>query len=226
MKATRSGWRAHHLDSAAVHSRDRRDVVRVLAGEDHAAVDDPGDDRRELARGHRDHRLVQQPQAFAESPEPDQDVALLVGGEGEQVRVAEALSDRGGLARGGGSRLPVAARLLLEHGRQQEVAALDPVLPLAVEQPLGAAQPATRPADLSMAGERDTDPEGAAEGGQLIARGEVGAMRALEQVAVLGLSADHVGAAGKQLEVVGRQRRFPVGLVRGPRRHPTTPLCE
>jgi hypothetical protein len=103
-----------------------------------------------------------------------------MGGEGEQVRVAEALSDRGGLTRGDGSRLPVAAGLLLEHGRQQEVAALDPVLPLAVEQPLGAAQPATRPADLSMAGERDADPESAAEGGQLIARVEVGAVRALE----------------------------------------------
>ena len=135
-----------------------------------------------------------------------------MGGEGEQIRVAEALADRGGLAGGGGSRLPIAARLLLEHGRQQEVAALDPVLPLALEQPLGAAQPATRPADLSMAGERDTDPERAAEGGQLIPRGEVGAMRAPEQVAVLGLSADHVGAAGQRLEVVGSERRLPVGL--------------
>ena len=35
-------------------------LVRVLAGEDHAAVDDPGDDRRELAGGHRHHRLVEQ----------------------------------------------------------------------------------------------------------------------------------------------------------------------
>ena len=37
-------------------------LVGVLAGEDHAAVDDPGDDRGELAGRDRHHRLVQQPQ--------------------------------------------------------------------------------------------------------------------------------------------------------------------
>ena len=104
-------------------------LVGVLAGEDHAAVDDPGDDRGELAGGDRHHRLVQQPQALLDAPEPDQDVALLVGGEREQVRVAVTLADRRGLAGGRGGRLEVAARLLLEDDRQQQVATFDTVVP-------------------------------------------------------------------------------------------------
>ena len=76
-------------------------------------------------------------------------------------------------------------------------------MPLAIEQPVSAAQPATRSADLSMTGEGDADPESAAQGGQLIAHVEVAAMRALEQIAVLSLSAEHVGAAGQQLGGVG-----------------------
>ena len=75
------------------------DLVGVLASQDHAAVDDPRDDRGELAGGDRHHRLVQQRQALLGAPEPDQDVALLVCGEGEQVRVAEALADRHRLCR-------------------------------------------------------------------------------------------------------------------------------
>ena len=35
-------------------------LVDLLTGEDHAAVDEPGDDRRELVRRERDHRLVEQ----------------------------------------------------------------------------------------------------------------------------------------------------------------------
>ena len=117
-------------------------LVGVLASQDHAAIDDPGGDRGELAGGDRHHRLVEQRQTLLEAPEPDQDVALLVGGEGEQVRVAEALADRRRLCRGCGGRLEVAARLLLEDDREQQVAALNAVAPLVVEQPLGAAEPA------------------------------------------------------------------------------------
>ena len=47
--------------------------------------------------GDRHHGLVQQPETLLDPPLPDQDVALLVHGEGEQVRIAEALADLGGL---------------------------------------------------------------------------------------------------------------------------------
>jgi hypothetical protein len=189
--------------------------VGIVAREDHAAVDDPGNDRGQLARGHGDHRFVQEPESLVVAPELDQDVALLVGGECEQVGVAEALPDRGGVGGGGGSRLPVAAGLLLERGRQQEVAALDAVAPVALEQPPGAPHPAARAADLPVACEGHADPERAAQGGELLARLQVSAMRALEQLAVLGFAAEHVRGGGEQLEVLRAQR---IPLVRGQER--------
>jgi len=123
-------------------------LVGVLAGQDHAAVDDPGGDRGELASGDRDHRLVQQRQALLEAPKSDQDVALLLCGEGEQIRVLEALADRRRLGCGYGGGFQVAASFLLEDERQQQIAALDSVTALAVEQPLGAAKPTAGPAQL------------------------------------------------------------------------------
>ena len=102
------------------------DLVGVLTGQDHAAVDDPRDDRGELACGDSHHRLVESPRPSL-GARPDQDVALLVGGEREQVRVAEALADRRRLAGGGSGRLEVAVGLLLEDDWQQQIAALDAV---------------------------------------------------------------------------------------------------
>jgi hypothetical protein len=46
-------------------------------------------------------------------------VALLVGGEREEIGVAETPTDRRGLVGGRGGGLEVPARLLLENGRQQ-----------------------------------------------------------------------------------------------------------
>jgi hypothetical protein len=185
-------------------------LVGIVARQDHAAVDDPGDDRGQLARGHGNHRFVEQPQPLVEAPELDQDLALLMGGKSEQVGIAEALPDRGSVAGGGGSRLPVAACLLLECGRKQKVAALDSVAAVALEQPPGAPQPAARAADLPVAREGHTDPECAAEGGELLARVQVSAMRALERVAVLGFAAEHVRGGGEQLEVLGSERIRPI----------------
>ncbi len=99
----------------------------VPAGEDDAAVDDSRDDRGQLAGRDRHHRLVEQPQAVLAAPESDQDMSLLVRREGEQVRVAVVSADRRSLRSGRRGGFEVAARLLLEHQRQQEVAALDPV---------------------------------------------------------------------------------------------------
>ena len=50
VKATMSGCCSHQRVSAAVHSWARRRFVGLLAAEDHAAVDDAADDRRQLAR--------------------------------------------------------------------------------------------------------------------------------------------------------------------------------
>src|ERR687898_709138 len=91
------------------------------------------------------------------------------------------------------------------------MAALDAVAPLALEQPPGAPKPAAGTANLPVAGEGHPDPERAAEGRELLARVQGGAMRALEQLAVLGLAADHVCAGGEERKVVRSKRGFPVG---------------
>ena len=93
-------------------------------------------------------------------------MALLVRGEREQVWVAEAPADRRGLTGGRGGGVEVPARLLLEDDRKQEVATLDAIRPLLIEQPLRATQPAACPPELAPTGKVDGDPERASEGGQ------------------------------------------------------------
>jgi hypothetical protein len=108
-------------------------LMRLLAGEDRAAVHDPGADRRDLAREHGDHRQVEERQALAEASEADQGTALRVGGDREQVGIAEALADRGRLGRCRRSALQIARHLLLDDSRDQEIAALDAIGSLAFE---------------------------------------------------------------------------------------------
>ena len=182
------------------------DFIRVLAREDHAAVRDPGHDRRELTGRSRQHRLVQQPQPLVDAPESDQDVAELVGREREEVRVAELLAGRHGLAGGRGGRLEVVTRLLLEDERKQQVAAFDAICSLLVEDTAGSAEPAARATYFTAAREIDADPERAAHGILRLPAVEVVAMGPLEQIEVLGLTAEHVRRRRQQLELVGWER--------------------
>ena len=92
-------------------------LVDLLTGEDHAAVDEPGDDRRELVRRERDHRLVEQRHTLGHATARGQDVPLRVRREGEQVGLPEALAGRRGLTGCCGCGLPVADRQMLEDGR-------------------------------------------------------------------------------------------------------------
>ena len=59
-----------------------------LAGEDDAAVDETFDERRHLSRGHRDHRLVEQHEAFLHAARLHQHLALAMKCQSEQIRVA------------------------------------------------------------------------------------------------------------------------------------------
>ena len=76
-------------------------LVDLFAREDHSAVDDPGDHRRERLGRDRHHRLVEQAEPLPDAAGPDEDVALNVNRERKQVRVAEALADLGGRSSGG-----------------------------------------------------------------------------------------------------------------------------
>ena len=95
MKLTRSGC-------CVAPARQRRgpllraaELVDLLTALDHAAIDEPGDERGQLARGDRDHRLVEQREARLALPELRQGAAMLMARERDQVGVAEALADAG-----------------------------------------------------------------------------------------------------------------------------------
>ena len=117
---------------------------------DHTAVDNPGHARRQLVRGRRDHHLVQDCEPLADTGVPEQNAALRVKREREEIGIAETLRQLGGSGRGQRRRFGIAARLVLEHERQQQVAALDALLLLVLEQPLPAREPARPARDLAV----------------------------------------------------------------------------
>ena len=201
-----SGCSAHQSASALVHSRARLHLVHLLAREDDAAVDDPGDDRRELLGGDRDHRLVEQGQALPCAPVLDQHVALSVDREREEVPVAEPLADAKRLACCGRCRGEVAGRLMLEHHWQQQVAALGALI-LVLEEPLRAAQPARSRADLATGGKVQPEPQRAPNSTQRLPALEVSLMRTLQPRGRLVVPTEHEGAGREKLGVGCFQRR-------------------
>ena len=123
-------------------------LVHLLAGKNDAAVHDPGNDRRDVLGGDRDHALVEQAEPFVHLSGPNQHVALAVDGKGEQVPVAKALADPNGISSGGGSRGEVPRSLVLEHHGQQQVAVLG-AFGFVFEKPLRTAEPPPCRAELA-----------------------------------------------------------------------------
>ena len=94
-------------------------LVHLLAILDRGAIKQTGDYGRKLSGTDRHHDLVEQPEPGLDLPLRRQDSALVVAGEGDQVRVAEALADLDSFDGRGVRRLVVAGLLLLHHGRHQ-----------------------------------------------------------------------------------------------------------
>ncbi len=185
--------------------------VDVVAALDHAAVDDPGDHRRQLVRRHGDHRLVEQRQALVDPSPLDQRGALGVEREREQVGVAETLADRRGLGAAVVRGL-VFARDLVAHGDgDQQVAALRAVGLGSLEQPPRAAEPTRGPRRLASQRQVEREPEGAADRAQRLTVLEQHLVLALEQARPLVLVAQHVSRHGEQVEVVRSEWSRPVG---------------
>ena len=77
--------------------------------------------------------------------------------ECEEVAITEALTDANSFACGRGRLGEVPGRLVLEHQRQEQVAALG-AFTLVLEEPLCTAEPPSRRADLATGGEVQADP--------------------------------------------------------------------
>ena len=186
--------------------------IHLLTAHDHAAINNTGDDGRQLPRGHRDHGLVQQPEALLDPLLLDQGAALLMYGEGEQVCIAETLADLGGVGCGGVRGFPVTGGLMPQHDRYQQIAPLDAVSPVALYQPLGAAEPSGRAAHFSSECEIYDQPERAAHSAHRFAGVEVRVMGALQATQAVVVAAEHECRRCEQLQVFRSQRSRLIGL--------------
>jgi hypothetical protein len=185
-------------------------LVDGRAERDGVAVDDAGDDRRELPCGRREQDLVRQPQALLDPPPVDQGSALLVARQPHQVGIAEALPDVGGGHGSGTSGFPVPARHLLQPQRDEQVAALDAVAPVSLQEPLRTAEPPGRAHGLSAEQHVVADPEGAARRRPRVARIGMEAVRAFQPIHVVVVAAKHVGSPRERLEVRRLERALAV----------------
>ncbi len=199
-------------------------VVRLLTAEDHPAVDHAADDRRQLARGDRQHRLVHQSETLRDPSEPDVQDALRLHGEGEQIRIAEAPADLRSVGCDGGCGLVVTAGLVLKHERKQQIAPFHAVAPLTLDQPLRAAEPSGRAALLTSCGESHAHPERAPSRAERLAGVEVEVIRTLKAFQVVAAT-EHVGRRPQQLHVVRPERRRPVGERQGLPGFSPRPAC-
>ena len=94
MYATMSDWRSHHCRMGLRPLPGTAQLEHALTERDRVAEDGAGDDRRQLLRGDRHHRLVHQPEALGDAAVPDEGVALLHHGERDQISIAEPRADR------------------------------------------------------------------------------------------------------------------------------------
>jgi len=120
--------------------------------------------------------------------------------EREQIPVAEALADANGLCRGLACGGKVARGLVLEHEREEQVAALG-ALALVLEDPLRAAEPAGSRTDAAAACEIQADPDCAARGTPRLSGLQEPLVRTFEPGDRVVVATEHEGADREEIEV-------------------------
>ena len=121
--------------------------VDLSTGVDHAAVHQPGHDRRQLTRDDREHRLVEALETGHDVALLDQRPALRVAGRGREVDVSKRLSGREGLACSRPRRLGLILAQLLFGDGDGQIASLDTVV--VRDESLPPCRPGVRLAALS-----------------------------------------------------------------------------
>ncbi len=185
-------------------------VEDLLAGLDDGAVDDPDDDRGQLARVDGGHRLVQQAGPVLDRARPDQGLASAEPGESDQVGVTEALTDRAGLSEGGVCGLGVALAEGPERGGQQEKAPFHAVATLVLEQSASPGDPTAAAGPLARHEELEAQPERAAGGALRLTPVVVLVVRAPPDLRAFAIASEQVRDGGQSFEILGRQRGLSV----------------
>ena len=185
--------------------------IDLVAAFDNAAVDEAGDDRRELTGARGDHRLVEHAQALLDPAELRDRSPFDVQRDRGEVGVGEALRDLDRRAGRRARRLVVAGLLLVEHGRDEQIALLRARGAVRIDETLGATEPAHRGPELAAEQQDHRRPEGAAGCAQPVAFLEIEVVRALEGGQEVPLAAEHEGGRGRELGVGGAERSPSVG---------------
>ena len=185
--------------------------VDLPAGVDDAAVEETGDDGRQLSGDDCHHRLVEQREPRIELAALDQRAPLLMPGACRQIGIRRSLAYPDGARRDHVRELAVAGIEMPFDERQQQIAALDTLLRFAIEEPLRAAEPARRARPLAAQEELEAEPEGAARGTPVMAGLEMRVMCALERTQKALVAADQIGGGCKQLQIFAHEGRCAIG---------------
>jgi hypothetical protein len=128
---------------------------------------------------------------------------------GHEDSVAESLSNLEGLTCGRIRRVGESLIQLPLGDRNGQIAALDPVV--VRDQPLASRRPGVRPTALSNYQECDRKPERTARGARSIARLDMDAVEAFDELLKLVVVSGEVGGSRQTVEIIDRERR---GLIR------------
>ena len=189
----------------------RSNRIYLLTGPDHAAVHQARHEGRQLSGSDRDHGLVQEREPGFDLPLLQSNPALLVAGTGDQIRVAAALADRGGVGCSGVCGLEVTQfEALLDH-RQQQIAPLGALARVALQQPLSTGKPAGRAAHLAAHEQAKAEPERAADGASALAGVHMSVVGTFKCPEVFIVPTDQVCRHRKQFEILGFQWSFLIG---------------
>ena len=182
-----------------------------LAQFDHGAVDDAGHDRRDLAGGDRDHRLVEQRHPLAVTPVGDECLARAEAAEGGEVVVTAACAGGSCLLEADERRVRVAGDEGDERISAVEVARSTRTGPCRSEELAATREPAMGRCQLSTEHQTDPQPEDAPQRGVDVAIGDTLAVGSCPGDAALVVAPGEVGGDGQLLQIRRAQRRIGVG---------------
>ena len=134
-------------------------IVDPVERLDRGAIDDPDDDRADLAGRDGEHRVIQEGNAALDLAHIDEGLAPAQSRHGREIRLLEPLGDGGRALEQHQCRCWIALTERSKALRHQEVPAHDAVDPALLDHPLRARKPATGDRHVASVHVRHPEPE-------------------------------------------------------------------
>jgi hypothetical protein len=181
-------------------------IQDLLTRLDHAAVDDPSGDRRDLARRDSHHGLVEQHHPLGRLAHPDERTPLGLPRHRHQIRIAGGRADRARTSKRLARTLVVALGIQAQPERYEQPPPLDAVVLAVVEHALGTRKPAAALGPLTPVHQRDAEPKGTPGRSSPVGGAQRLPMRAGPERLAVGILASEVTGDGEVLKIVERER--------------------